>query len=109
MPPVGHHYWALLLPWNHYSLPFHPNVPLFGVHGYDETKWTESDAQLDAIGEGDEGADRPQKKEGEELSWEAKAKAQADEIAQLRAQAAGSAAGGAAGGAGGTRMGAGHG
>ena len=49
------------------------------------------------------------KKEGEELSWEAKAKAQADEIAQLRAQAAGSAAGGAAGGAGGTRMGAGHG
>ena len=37
-----------------------------------------------------------EKKEKEELSWEAKAKEQADEIAQLRAQAAGSAAGGAA-------------
>ena len=49
------------------------------------------------------------KKEPAELSWEAKAKAQADEIAQLRAQAAGSAAGGAAGGAGGARMGAGQG
>ena len=43
MPPVGAHYWAPLLPWNHYSLPFHPNVPLFGVHGYDETKWAEAE------------------------------------------------------------------
>ena len=38
------------------------------------------------------GQQEAEKKEKEELSWEAKAKAQADEIAQLRAQAAGSAA-----------------
>ena len=36
-------------------------------------------------------------KEKEELAWEAKAKEQAEEIAQLRAQAAGGVAGGAGG------------
>ena len=66
MGPTGNQFWTLLLPWNHRSLSFHTYVPLFAVHGYVEANWAE-DAEFDAIGEGDEGTDRLEKRDGEEL------------------------------------------
>eukprot|EP00965_Chrysotila_dentata_P116519 3851303-Pleurochrysis_carterae.AAC.2 len=66
MGPAGNQYWALLLPWNHRSLALHASVPLFAVHGYSESNWGNS-GSLDAIGEGDEAADRLEKREGHNL------------------------------------------
>ena len=66
MSPTGNQFWTLLTPWNHRTLGFHPYVPLFAVHGFVESNWAE-DAAFEAIGEGDEGTDRLEKREGEEL------------------------------------------
>ena len=69
MGPTGNQFWTLLLPWNHRSLSFHTYVPLFAVHSYVEANWPSEEGpnEADAIGEGDEGADRLEKREGEEL------------------------------------------
>ena len=67
--PTGYTSWALLTPWNHRSLSCHRYVPLFAVHAYAAEHWGDGgaagDAELDALVDGDEGADRLEKR-GEE-------------------------------------------
>lgn len=74
MSPTGNRFWALLLPWNHRSFSSHRCVPLYAVRSYTATSWVASNARpgsedepLDAIGEGDEGAHRLEKREEDEL------------------------------------------
>ena len=66
MGPTGNQFWMLLLPWNHRSLSAHTFVPLFACRGFVPAKWGD-DALLEAIGEGDEGADRLEKPEEEDF------------------------------------------
>ena len=75
VPPVGHLRWTILLPWNHAAMPLHSRVPFFGVRPYNAASWQppeEGGVQalaigLEAIGEGDEGADFLEKKADDDL------------------------------------------
>ena len=73
MGATGNRFWVVLLPWNHRSLSTHRYVPLFAVRAFAPSKWggcgddAVDVASLDAIGEGEEGADRLEKPADESL------------------------------------------